>query len=85
MLISLLSTFFYQMHWQNLDGRGIRTTEDTQNVHIIQPGDTLWGIINTYYGSPDQWPSLWSYNETISPIHTGFIREIVSFLAWEPI
>jgi hypothetical protein len=40
-----------------------------QNVQIIQPGDTLWNIANTYYGSPDQWPSLWSFNETITNPH----------------
>jgi hypothetical protein len=42
---------------------------ETQNVHIIQTGDTLWDIANTYYGTPDQWPSLWSYNESITNPH----------------
>ena len=40
-----------------------------QNVHIIQPGDTLWDIANTYYQTPDQWPSLWSFNESITNPH----------------
>lgn len=70
MLISLLSTFFIANVYAEPGMVEVsEEADDTQNVHIIQPGDTLWGIANTYYGSPDQWPSLWSYNETITNPH----------------
>ena len=70
MLISLLSTIFISnVRAEPGMVEVSEQTEETQNVHIIQPGDTLWGIANTYYGSPDQWPSLWSYNETITNPH----------------
>ena len=70
MLISLLSTIFISnVHAEPGMVEVSEQSKETQNVHIIQPGDTLWDIANTYYGSPDQWPSLWSYNETITNPH----------------
>ena len=40
---------------------------NAENVHIIVPGDTLWSIANSFYkGNPQQWPTLWSYNEEIT-------------------
>lgn len=71
MLISLFSTFYLSstVHAESGMVEVSEQTDESQNVHIIQSGDTLWGIANTYYGSPDQWPSLWSYNETITNPH----------------
>jgi len=71
MLISLLFTFLLPSAVRADPGmvEVSEQTDESQNVHIIQSGDTLWGIANTYYGSPDQWPSLWSYNETITNPH----------------
>jgi len=42
---------------------------DKQNVHTIQPGDTLWDIAKAFYKSPDQWPTLWAFNESITNPH----------------
>ena len=38
-------------------------------VHTIVEGDTLWSLANLHYRSPDQWPTLWSYNDEITNPH----------------
>ncbi len=37
--------------------------------YIIKPGDTLWGLANTSYGSPLYWPLIWEKNEYITDAH----------------
>lgn len=46
-----------------------QSDDSQQNVHIIQPGDTLWDIAKAFYKTPDQWPTLWSFNESITNPH----------------
>lgn len=38
---------------------------EAPELHIIQRGETLWGICNTYFNNPYQWPRIWSYNPQI--------------------
>jgi hypothetical protein len=42
--------------------------EGTQ-LHIIQRGDTLWDISNTYLQNPFLWPQLWDANRYIENPH----------------
>lgn len=42
--------------------------EGTQ-LHIIQRGDTLWDISNTYFRNPFLWPQLWDANRYIENPH----------------
>ena len=42
--------------------------EGTQ-LHIIQRGDTLWDISNTYLRNPFLWPQLWDANRYIENPH----------------
>ncbi len=32
------------------------------DVYIVVPGDTLWGIAKRFFGTPEGWPQLWSLN-----------------------
>ncbi len=38
-------------------------------LHIIQRGDTLWDISNTYFRNPFLWPQLWDANRYILNPH----------------
>jgi hypothetical protein len=40
-----------------------------RDVHVVQQGDTLWGISDRYFGDPWHWPALWSYNPEITNPH----------------
>lgn len=31
--------------------------------YLLQSGDTLWGISETYFGDPDFWPKIWALNQ----------------------
>jgi hypothetical protein len=43
--------------------------EERPKVYIVKPGDTLWDLSQRYFGSPETWPKLWSYNPTITNPH----------------
>ncbi len=65
--------------WTDTDGRGAEhlgtvglrraTPSSLPAVHTVQRGDTLWAISGRYYGSPWEWPRLWSYNPEITNPH----------------
>ena len=38
-------------------------------VHVIQPGDTLWGLASRFYGDGYLWPQLWEQNRYILDAH----------------
>jgi hypothetical protein len=38
-------------------------------VHIIERGDTLWGLAQRFYGDPYLWPQLWENNTYITDAH----------------
>ncbi|HEX2568895.1 MAG TPA: LysM peptidoglycan-binding domain-containing protein [Polyangia bacterium] len=50
-------------------GQPTRVPGGRQLLHQIQPGDTLSGIAQRYYGTPDAWPRLWSLNPEITNPH----------------
>jgi LysM repeat protein len=35
---------------------------DSSQVHVVRPGDTLWGISQQYLGDPFQWPRIFQQN-----------------------
>lgn len=37
--------------------------------YLVRRGDTLWGICDTYFENPYQWPRIWSYNPQIKNPH----------------
>lgn len=42
-----------------------RMAGEAPDVHVVQRGETLWGICNTYFSNPYQWPRIWSFNPQI--------------------
>jgi len=40
-----------------------------QEVHRIEPGDTLWDLAGRFYGDPHLWPQLWERNTYILDAH----------------
>jgi hypothetical protein len=38
-------------------------------VHVIVPGETLWGLADLSYNNPYLWPQLWSENRYITDSH----------------
>jgi hypothetical protein len=38
-------------------------------LHLVRPGDTLWGLSENYYENPWQWPQMWSQNPQIKNPH----------------
>ena len=39
------------------------------DYYVVQPGDTLWDIAQTFTGDPRYWPKLWSFNSEITNPH----------------
>jgi len=39
------------------------------NAYTVKHGDTLWGICDTFFQNPYQWPRIWSYNPQIQNPH----------------
>lgn len=61
--------------------RGSRQESERPRVvppaHKVQQGDTLWDISRRYYGSPYDWPKLWSYNPQITNPHWIYPENVV--------
>lgn len=58
----------YSLYDTETGGFGITMPE----FHVVEPGDTLWGISDNYFRDPYLWPKLWSFNETITNAHWIF-------------
>jgi hypothetical protein len=56
-------------HWTAYYPPDPATFPPGSRVHIIRPGDTLWDLARTFYGSPYLWPQLWEANTYIRDAH----------------
>ncbi|MEM9290263.1 MAG: LysM peptidoglycan-binding domain-containing protein [Acidobacteriota bacterium] len=54
-------------HWTAWDPPG--DFPEGAQVHIIQPGETLWGLAGRFYENPYLWPQLWELNQYIHDAH----------------
>jgi hypothetical protein len=45
------------------------TPAEGQQVYVIQPGDSLWGIAGQMLGDPYLWPQIWEANQYILDAH----------------
>ncbi|MCK6530533.1 LysM peptidoglycan-binding domain-containing protein [Myxococcota bacterium] len=53
-----------------------------QDIYVVAPGDTLWGISQRFFGAPDQWPGVWSVNnDEITNPHYIYPGQVVRFSA----
>lgn len=43
--------------------------EGRAQVHLVEPGDTLWTLSETYFGTADAWPTLWGMNPQVTNPH----------------
>ena len=43
--------------------------DDSEVVHSVKKGDTLWDISNKYLKTPWKWPLIWAENENITNPH----------------
>lgn len=50
-------------------GEGGGTRMSVNGTHNVRKGDTLWGICDSYFHNPYQWPRVWSYNPQIQNPH----------------
>lgn len=48
---------------------GSAARKPDRDVHVVQPGDTLWDLSERYFGDPYHWPELWSFNPEITNPH----------------
>lgn len=56
-------------HWTAYSPPHPSTFPPGATVHIIERGQTLWGIAQRYYGNPYLWPQLWELNTYITDAH----------------
>ena len=56
-------------HWTPYNPPDPESFPAGAKVHIIEPGDTLWALAETYYGDPYLWPQLWEQNTYITDAH----------------
>lgn len=53
------------------DGRVVVRTKQKPmpEFHLVKKGDTLWGLSQTYYENPRDWPRLWAMNPQLENPH----------------
>lgn len=56
-------------HWTPYNPPDPASFPPGSNVHIIERGDTLWGLAERFYGDPYLWPQLWENNTYITDAH----------------
>ena len=55
--------------------------DDSEVVHSVKKGDTLWDISNKYLKTPWKWPLIWSENENITNPHLIYPGDKVVILS----
>ena len=48
--------------------------------HVVQPGDTLWDISQSFLKSPWLWPEIWFVNEQVDNPHLIFPGDVLSLV-----
>ncbi len=58
-------------------GEGVTPDGKRGRIHRVVAGDTLWGITDTYLGTPWIWPSIWQENAGIANPHRIFPGDLI--------
>jgi hypothetical protein len=58
-------------------GEGVTPDGKRGRIHRVVVGDTLWGITDTYLGTPWIWPSIWQENTGIANPHRIFPGDLI--------
>ncbi len=45
--------------------------------YVVRKGDTLWGICDTYFHNPYQWPRVWSFNPQLQNPHWIYPGDLI--------
>jgi hypothetical protein len=57
-------------HWTAWNPPAVPATPaDSQQIHIIVKGDTLWALAGKFLGNPYLWPQIWEKNQYILDAH----------------
>ncbi len=54
--------------------------DDHPEFHVVQPGDTLWDISQSFLKSPWKWPEIWHVNEQVDNPHLIFPGDVLSLV-----
>ncbi|MGB0496271.1 MAG: LysM peptidoglycan-binding domain-containing protein [Kangiellaceae bacterium] len=54
--------------------------DDHPEFHVVQPGDTLWDISQSFLKSPWLWPEIWYVNEQVGNPHLIFPGDVLSLV-----
>lgn len=48
-----------------------------KDYHVVQPGDTLFSISSSYFGSAYVWPIVWSFNRHVTNPHWIYPGDVI--------
>ncbi|MDQ7049284.1 MAG: LysM peptidoglycan-binding domain-containing protein [Enterobacterales bacterium] len=54
--------------------------EDHPEFYVVQPGDTLWDISQTFLKTPWLWPEIWHVNDQVDNPHLIFPGDVLSLV-----
>ena len=54
--------------------------EGHPEFHVVQPGDTLWDISQSFLKSPWLWPEIWHVNDQVDNPHLIFPGDVLSLV-----
>ena len=54
--------------------------ENHPEFHVVQPGDTLWDISQSFLKSPWLWPEIWHVNEQVDNPHLIFPGDVLGLI-----
>jgi LysM domain len=52
--------------------------------YVVRKGDTLWGICDTYFHNPYQWPRVWSFNPQLQNPHWIYPGDLIRLRSGGP-
>ncbi len=63
-----------------LSANGVELKKDHPQFYVVQPGDTLWDISQSFLKTPWLWPEIWHVNEQVDNPHLIFPGDVLSLV-----